>query len=1631
LKLKQLNIAEDYWLRKLEAISSQTVLLSRNLSASEDPLRFYSTTTSENLSATIDYTTGKNEVSRFILFLTTLKILIYKYSVVDEITIGTPTLRFDEVDPEISDVILFFSSVLDPAITSRKIISQTLAELNENTQHQYYDFQSLETRFINRQDKSSSATSPFPTSVGFNYKTLNDPSSHLDRLRFVFEIIKQQNQYQLIIQAYSSKYENEILQSMTDHYINILTEILLKPDAPVSKIQMLTVADREMLISRFNETDKSPQLPGKTIDEVFSKVAASMPDQVALIYEEQYLTYRILDLWSNQVANYLTNVCSIRKEALVGVMINRSSLMVVSLLGILKARAAFVPIDTELPVNRKEIILKTASIATVLTETEFMFEIPSFDGQVVAIDVQLEGVSGHTTGHGGKPQDLAYTLFTSGTSGEPKGCMISHGNLLNYLDWASIFYFKNTTGNFPFFTPLTVDLTLTSIFCPLVRGKAICIYSRHAEITDILKDCIGPGSPVDSIKLTPTHIKLIEDFIPITSPVKMVIVGGEQLTPKHVDIVRNLNSQIKLFNEYGPTESTIGCIVAPIYLTSTQEILIGRPIANMKAFVLGKDGNSVPFDIPGELYLSGSGVGRGYLNDLELTDAKFIRPGIISSQSLYKTGDIAQVNSQGEIKYLGRIDDQLKFNGYRIESGEIEKCLLKYPGIRNAWILKKPGPPLLLCAYYMADNNPAEHKLRAFLLENLPSYMIPHEFIPVATLPLGRGGKIDKKKLLDIGAVEARSIPFRPPGSAIEEQLTIIWSAVLQKENIGIDDNFFSLGGDSLRGIRILNKIKEQLNEIVHVTALFSFPTIALLSKEICKNRNPNHQKIKAERIQEFKNLIPKVSLSWERSSQNPKVIFILSPPRSGSTLLRVILAGHPNLFAPPELELLGYNSLSERSAALGKKLNFFTEGAIRAVKEIFSWGTEKTIAKIKSMEESGMTIKEFYTFLQTSIEPLTLVEKSPSYSLDLNILRRAEQYFSQTHYIHLVRNPNAMIRSFETAKLDQIFKYENDFTTRELAELEWLVSHQNILEFLKDIPENRKNIVRFEKLVSYPLQTAQGICSNLGISFQSKMLDIYGQGSFRMIDGIYPESKMIGDVKFLTHSSINKKTANDWKKYYSEDFICDESVEIAKKLGYRGEDLSNVKKMPLIPVAQQKPYYSLTSAQKSVWIIEQMDEQRMVQNIPYAYVFEGALDKDVFKTTLETLVSRHESLRTTIHLIDEEPVQIINSIDQTNFNVQFSSINGEDYLTNIELIKNKEATTPFNLEVGPLLRCRIISIEEQRHVFLFTIHHLVADGWSINVLFKEIVILYNNFLEGKHNPLPNLRIQYKDFSEWLNSRSIESQMENHRQYWRTVFNPPLPVLNLRKAENLENKRYRGSRSQFNFDLNLSEQIFQVMDREQTTLFMVMVTAVNVLLHYHSGQRDIIVGSPVSCRDQQELENQIGLYINTIAIRNKLNPNNTFLHFLHQVKTRIEEAYLHKIYLFELIIDQLKAEGHLTKLSLFQVLVMIQNDELAGNQDQRLNGIQIHELKFNSPVSKFDLTFSFRIINKRIYGEIEYNTGAFNETLVEKFKNTLIKILRLGTDRHEVKIADLGIAYSRDSETSSLYSNFIKPVDEI
>nr|WP_294563933.1 non-ribosomal peptide synthetase [uncultured Rhodopila sp.] len=597
----------------------------------------------------------------------------------------------------------------------------------------------------------------------------------------------------------------------------------------------------ELLVAN-NETQAD--FPQVCAHELFEQQVARDPEAIALVFGQRRVTYGELNDRANRVAHHLRGR-GVGPDVLVGVCIERSPEMVVALLAVWKAGGAYVPLDPAYPPERLSFMIADARTLLLLTEEKCRTLFASVpDGKTICLDSAwpvLARESGENLPPAACPSDLAYVMYTSGSTGQPKGAMIVQRGLVNYLWWAISAYAVEPGRSVPVHTSVAFDLTVTSLYTPLLAGGTVELLPEDLGAQNLLAALLRSGGR-SLVKITPAHLELLNGQLTPEQAAGMCrafVIGGENLLAENLRLWRSLVPPVRLINEYGPTETVVGCSVYEVQPADadTGAVPIGRPIANTQLYVLDPDMRPVPPGVTGELYIGGAGVARGYLNRPELTAERFVPDpfGGVPGACLFRTGDLAQYQADGTLQCLGRADDQVKVRGYRIELGEIEAALAAHPGVRSCVVLAREDDPgnRQLVGYVVSRDRggPGADDLRGFLRQKLPEYMVPGKFVCMDSLPLTPNGKFDRKALPPPPREVSSAGAGGTPRTKTETTIAAIWSQLLGMDSIGIHDDYFDLGGDSIAAVRLLVRLHEIFGVDFQLAALFDRPTIAGLSE--------------------------------------------------------------------------------------------------------------------------------------------------------------------------------------------------------------------------------------------------------------------------------------------------------------------------------------------------------------------------------------------------------------------------------------------------------------------------------------------------------------------------------------------------------------------------------------------------------------------------------------------------------------------------------------------------------------------------------------------------------------------------------------------------------------------------------
>ena len=796
----------------------------------------------------------KESSTLFMVSMALFQALLWRYSHQESILVGTPIAARNHV--EVEEMVglfvntLVFRTDFTSDLSFRDVIRRVRSFALEAYMHQDVPFEKLVEELVPQR----SLDTPPLFQVMFIFQNIPKqvfkiPGLSIKEMNFETGIAKfdlsaelwEDTEFHCQFEYNTDLFEHSTMRRMLGHFERLIQAALENPDLPFAQLPMVSPEEREQLLVEWNRTatDYSREHPQPCVHELFERRAERSPDAVAVVAGHLEMTYRELNQRANQLAWYLLKR-GVGPEIPVGLSIDRGSGMVIALLGILKAGGAYVPLDPRLPDDRLSFMLSDAQPRFVLTEQKLQRGV--FGADPILLDSDWEFIAQESKQNPDKklsPQTLAYVMYTSGSTGKPKGVPIEHGSIVNLLRSMQNEPGLNRDDVLLAVTTLSFDIAGLEIYLPLISGARLVIASSEDVVDgNRLRDLLNE-SRVTCVQATAATWRLLLAAGWQGSPDLKILCGGEALAP---ELAKELNVRANsVWNVYGPTETTIWSTVYRVTGREESTIPIGRPIANTSIYILDSHHNPVPVNIAGEIYIGGDGLARGYLNRPELTAERFVAHPLLPNQSprLYRTGDLGRFRANGEIEYLGRVDNQVKLRGLRIELGEIESVLASHATLREAVVIVTgEAEQQRLSAYVVTDGMaaPAAGELRRYLRTKLPEHMVPAGYWRVERLPLMPSGKINRAALpasLSIALREEAELV--DPRNETETKLAEIWKELLQVEQAGIEQNFFELGGHSLLALQLTARIRRTFDVELPVRTVFEAPTIAALALELEK----------------------------------------------------------------------------------------------------------------------------------------------------------------------------------------------------------------------------------------------------------------------------------------------------------------------------------------------------------------------------------------------------------------------------------------------------------------------------------------------------------------------------------------------------------------------------------------------------------------------------------------------------------------------------------------------------------------------------------------------------------------------------------------------------------------------------
>jgi amino acid adenylation domain-containing protein/FkbM family methyltransferase len=1328
----------------------------------------------------------------------------------------------------------------------------------------------------------------------------------------------------------------------------------------------------------------------KTIVDLFEAQAGRTPNQTALAFEEQRLTYSELDRRASQLAEYLSGL-GVGPEVLVGLFVERSAEMIVGLLGILKAGAAYVPMDTAFPKDRIAFMLADAKVTILVTQSSLLASLPPGAGQTVCLDTFDWANSEKPASRGPslRPENLAYVIYTSGSTGRPKGVCIEHKNIVNYT-LGVIDRFQFGPGmNHATVSTIAADLGNTVIFPALVTGGCLHVISQaRAENPTMLLEYFK-REKIDVLKIVPSHLAALQsgNNPEQVMPRSRLIVGGEASQLEWIGQLRRQSPGCEIHNHYGPTETTVGVLTyhvgADFPSTPTGKLPLGKPLPNSRVYILDENRQPVPSGVPGELYIGGSGVARGYLNRPELTAERFI-PDPFSTDPgarLYRTGDRARHLPDGNLEFCGRIDHQVKIRGYRVELGEIESALREQVGVRDAvvtafedqagnnelvgYILPKRANQSLWgskALYTLPDGLPVAH-----LNKNETSYIYKEIFVLQAYLRHGITIR-DGDCIVDAGSNIGLFTVF---ASRIARNLRIISFEPNPAAYACLKANAEAWGS----GVKCLQMGLSREDKTAEMTFFEGFSLLSGFYADEATERE----------------VVKTYALNQESESGN-----------SGELATEIGKMLEDRFHAKTETARL--RTLSSVIAEEGlERIDLLKVNVEKSEWDVLQGISAEDWPKIRQLvievDQKG------------NLEPITTLLEKQGYEVLVEqdpLLRKTELC-----YVYAIRPSSA----------SRLARQESgECHVRSLPPVnEEVLTPASLRKYLKDRLPQYMVPSQFVLMEKFPL-TANGKIDRQAFSRPAQE-NLQATGDFvrpqteteKALALIWSEMLKVENVGINDdffdlggHSLLAIRVVSRIRDVFGVDITFQTLFQNPTIAGLSKVITAAKSSGTVQRIERRKPSgpAPLSFAQEQLWFLDHLSPGSPVYNMNDVVDFHGEYNADAMRKAVAELVRRHEILRTEFSHNSGQPEQnILPEMELPLAELDLSSLPEQEREREWTRVVREQGRKPFDLSRAPLLRATIVHQSSHQHRLLLTTHHILADEWSMEVVHQELKRLYEAFSSGRPSPLPDLPIQFADFAcwqrEWIKGEVLESQTS----YWKTELAGAPSVLELptdkpRPAA----QSFHGATETFQVSGKLLDQLKTMGREQQATLFMILEAAFMALLHRYTGQDDIVVGTPISGRTHSETENLIGLFLNTLLLRAKFSDRQSFLSLVQQVRERALGAYAHPDLPFERLVAELAPDRDPSRMPLFQVMFILHDSE-GVSQVSKVSGNR----ELETGTSKFDLTMILSENEKGLDGLIEYSTDLFGSATIRRLAGYYSRLLEACVANPEENISELSM----------------------
>ncbi|WP_340203703.1 amino acid adenylation domain-containing protein [Ascidiimonas sp. W6] len=1562
--------------------------------------------------------------SLFVIIQTLYNILIYKLTNQTDIIIGVPTRGRDHVALE-NMLGMFVNTIsLRNKLVANETFVDLLATIRDNVLNSF-DHQAFQYDKLVEELGIKRSTNRNPIfDIAFSFDSFGDSGVTISDLEFElyerefknakFDITliasEQKEGLNLMFEYSTDLFKSKTVERFAEYFKSITKQVVTNKNLKINEIDIISKSEKNLILNTFNLADLETQ-NNTTLLDAFSLQVTKNADRSALVYNGTTITYAALDKRSNQFAQYLLDQ-GVKKEELIPICVNRSIEMIVGIIGILKSGAAFVPIDPEYPTERISYMLEDVDAKMIVTEKPLK-DILGTGYEKIYIDIpeNYENYKEVLPLPSIQQDHLGYVIYTSGTTGKPKGVKCTQEGVLNMVMNQIQVIGLTSHDNVLQFASFAFDAFISELFTTLIAGAKLAIPTKQIinsieEVAKFIRE-----EKITVATLPPSYQAILRQNI---FNMKVIISAGEAL---NAELTKSLIEKgLRVINAYGPTENTVCTTMSVHPLLENNIVTIGKPLQGVKVYILNNDGQLCPVGVTGELCVSGVQLAKGYLNRPGITKEKFIKKSfqVGTVISLYKTGDLARWLPDGNIEFIGRKDNQVKLRGYRIELEEIESAMSKIPEIQGSAVVLNEEQQSLIAYYTTKPKVELWPSIAEFFIyddvvyKSMYTHLSRNEKYKEAlkkvikgktVLEIGPGPEAILTRLcIECGAAKVYTVE-------ILEETYLKAKAKIESE--GLEDKITLIHGDVMK-VDLPQIFDYCVSEIVG--SIGGSEGAAVLINHVKKfMKNPQH-------------MIPARSLTKISAISLDESMFDYAFSEVANHYVEQIFSNYGENFefrlcvknVPKEniiadydvFEDLDYTSTMQYEQEHDAKITFNKDSTFNGFYVWMDLYMDNEI-NLDIIEDPGSWLPIFMPVAYPGIPvkegdylEMKIQRKLASNNINPDFFIKGQLYregldsisveFNSYHYENIRSGNPFYEKLFKNGIQIQSPGLNTTFIKEQLSTFlpEYMVPSNYIS--IDKIPLTSNGKVNKKALAA--IQTKHEI-KKPEKAIEKGLIDLWAETLKIDKETISVDSDffVLGGHSLMAISMVHKLNERYATEIQLEEIFETSVLSELAELILQRQDTGKIQ----IPKAEDKGYFALSSAQKRLYFVYELDKSSIMYNVPQFYTIKGKLDTVFLAQVFQQLVERHEALRTNFEVVDSVVMQKIKSAK--GFTIQFGEAIEKDIDSEIE-----KFIKPYTLNSDYPFRVKLVTLAAEEYLLLIDMHHIVSDGLSYEILLKDFWNLYNK------EQLEPLQFQYKDYAEWQQSDAQKELVKAHRAFWMEQYkNPVIPLELPTSYPRPAKKSGKGASLEFTLSIEETAKLKKISQSEGATMFMLLLTIYNTFLNKLSNQEDIVVGVSSSGRPNSEFDNVVGIFLNSIPLRNTVNSDLTFLEFLREVKSNTLDCFNHQLFQYDELVEALQIGRNMSRNPLFDAILVYQEETIKGAMQNA--ELDINMVNKEHEYSKFDLALFAKGGEENLKLQFTYATDLFNEDTVYKFISYFKKIVIQILENIDTKLASITI----------------------